>query len=71
MDNTKTGGAAFPVPYPNSEQGMLLIDYFAAKAMPSIITRSMGLKGIKESNIAAAAYEIAAAMLNERQNYIK
>ena len=68
------GGPAFPFALEASggtqhyEPGMTLRDYFAAKAMPSLLTE----RGIKEISVsgaegfAQACYLIADAMLAER-----
>lgn len=56
------------------EQGMTLRDYFAAKAMQSLIITATG-QGVDKKQalsayplIPAAAYQIADAMLKERAN---
>lgn len=57
---------AFPRPYSpstNAQEGMTLRDYFAAKAMANAYTQHDGNPNI----IAKWAYEIADAMLKERQ----
>ena len=72
-----TGGPAFPFPaytYPNGEinhgeGGMTLRDYFAAKAMPTVIdTFAFGNADPTRyaSGIADGCYEIADAMLKAR-----
>jgi hypothetical protein len=64
MSNTKTGGPAFPT-HLNLTQGMTLRDYFAAKAMQSII---LGLTG-RDNEIpdtSEDAYRFADAMLKAR-----
>ena len=75
--STATGGPAFPeignVGYKSdwqSESGMTLRDYFAAKALQGMISTSgapalLGLEGC-ELDTAKAAYKIADAMLAAR-----
>ena len=75
--NKDNGGPAFPLADSNAEymntsrqacNGMTLRDYFAAKAMPSLLNE----RGIKEiavsgaEGFAQACYLIADAMLAER-----
>lgn len=62
MNDTNTGGPAFPQPINPGEQGrgMSLRDYFAAKAMPEFI--GFG----SPENGAASAYVWADAMLKAR-----
>lgn len=62
----ETGGPAFPnvpsdIQYETWDEGMTLRDYFAAKAMSSLIGG-----GHTPGLIASRAYEIADAMLAER-----
>jgi hypothetical protein len=73
MNNTNTGGPAFPhtVEYKGSEcggvvphGGMTLRDYFAAKAMQSICNV---WPRITPESTAKTAYEFADAMLRERE----
>jgi ketol-acid reductoisomerase len=66
MNNTNTGGPAFPTgtgvtPY---NPGMTLRDYFAAKAMQSLITVQFQTK---QAQSAETAYEWADAMLKARK----
>jgi hypothetical protein len=67
MNNTNTGGPAFPtteVAMMRSLQGMTLRDYFAAKAMEADM-----IAGIHENDfawIAARSYKMADAMLKAR-----
>lgn len=88
MTQDKTGGAAFPklkssygnaqgsVDY-TSANGMTLLDYFAAKAMPEVLRQMRdehkGNDGtIAESSYPVAAeysYKLAAAMIEERKKY--
>lgn len=63
-----TGGVAFPGGRRfeigdgwQSEDGMTLRDYFAAKAMQSLLVRGGAFKGTE-----VMAYEIADAMIMER-----
>lgn len=68
--------SAFPTPTPFSEEGMTLRDYFAAKAMQSIIAKEpFKFKNVTHQEIAEAtvslaygAYCYADAMLAERGN---
>ncbi|WP_350024797.1 hypothetical protein [Providencia rettgeri] len=69
----KTGGAAFPVPATElhgTDTGMTLQDYFAAKAMQSLITHfDYGCIGFNErymNEFAKEAYQMADAMLKAR-----
>lgn len=81
MSEKDTGGPAFPaqekVEYPSAtvieyHLGATLRDYFAAKAMQAMITKSDGqsktggAKGVPL--IADFAYEFADAMLNARKS---
>ncbi len=57
-----TGGPAFPDPHINGDgKGMTLRDYFAAKALSSVIAN-----GSTFESIAINAYRIADAMIAER-----
>ena len=61
----KTGGPAFPVNgYSPDFNGMTLRDYFAAKAMEAIMTRS---SGTPFPSVANYAYAQADAMLKARE----
>jgi hypothetical protein len=65
MSNTDTGGPAFPVPglhENNDYDGMTLRDYFAAKAMSSILPLCKTYP-----YAAQECYAIADAMLKARQ----
>lgn len=70
----KTGGAAFPVPateFHGTHTGMTLRDYFAAKAMPVIISSLNGSVVFEECKgdfdlYAKQAYVMADAMLKAR-----
>ena len=57
-----TGGQAFPV---GSYAGMTLRDYFAAKAMQGLMSARNPIL-TKIADIAEGAYEMADAMLAER-----
>ena len=58
---------AFPSPYAVDEHGgMDLRDYFAAKAMQSLITIDLD-SDFNDVLIAQAAYEVADAMLKARR----
>ena len=69
MSDTKTGGPAFPF-WSDSNglagyQGMTLRDYFAAKAMQSLIVVYHDDKNIVDE-YAQCAFEIADAMMKAR-----
>ena len=74
---TNTGGAAFPyaaVHGCNGEYGMTLRDYFAAKAMQTILASQYedgiyvgDLDNDSEDVCAISAYKMADAMLKARQ----
>lgn len=64
----ETGGLAFPLPateWHGSDFGMTMRDYFAAKAMQGELSKSDGYELPK--SIAKHAYEVADAMLKERE----
>lgn len=69
MNNTNTGGPAFPSTYTHTdgrtfhEDGMDLRDYFAAKAMSALVTCGVDVA----YDIAKTAYIIADAMLATRE----
>jgi hypothetical protein len=74
MSNTKTGGPAFPgTQYANGvqptgfSQGMTLRDYFAAKAMQSILAREHGRSTTTLEFVGNYAYQYADAMLKARE----
>ena len=73
MNNTNTGGPAYPAPVTkpleNYYPGMTLRDYFAAKAMQSLITASVTDPGKvgPVNNISEYAYSYADAMLKARE----
>ena len=71
--SNNTGGPAFPVPDIDGSkvcEGMTLRDYFAAKAMQSILyaDRVSGIIGVNnyEHRCAEDAYKMADAMLKAR-----
>lgn len=79
MSNTNTGGPAFPFPaytYPNGEinsgeGGMTLRDYFAAKAMHSMLSDDAYSDRTETAAewleiVAKSSYEMADAMLSAR-----
>lgn len=75
-EQIKTGGQAFPragfegdTRYGKPHDGMTLRDYFAAKAMQSLVQALIvsGHYSNEQTNIASIAYEHADAMLAERQ----
>jgi hypothetical protein len=63
------GGSAFPVAVGDDvlSWGMTLRDYFAAKAMQGMIGADAHKKST-DQQIAAYAYEMADAMLDERED---
>ena len=69
MNDTNTGGPAFPAPAGVShitEQGMTLRDYFAAKAMAQLMLNSPVVRDDARTT-ASWAYEYADAMLKARE----
>jgi hypothetical protein len=60
------GGHAFPQQY-DDQDGMTLRDYFAAKAMQGMFAADTSKSAIPESDKARLAYEMADAMLKERE----
>lgn len=78
-DTPKHGGAAFPSVLDKNSiahaHGMTLLDWFAGQAMSALITDRHYLEECREEgsdwnrNIAEAAYQIADAMLSERDTY--
>ena len=75
MNDKNTGGAAFPRPAGDyngtkrgngAQDGMSLRDYFAAKAMQGMIAADVDFD-ISKVEKAKYAYEMADAMLKERQ----
>ncbi len=77
IDIEKTGGPAHPtnnwqklVPQSTGyHEGMTLRDYFAAKAMQTLLRTANGAVGVNlyEHRVAETAYVIADAMLKARQ----
>lgn len=70
MNNTETGGPAFPGLHPSrdcrfQEEGMTLRDYFAAKAMQA--EYSLLERRDQFTDCAKGAYAIADAMLEARK----
>jgi hypothetical protein len=67
MNNTNTGGPAFPTPrYERGDMyslGMTLRDYFAAKVMQGLLANN----NIDAQQIAEAAFIVADAMLKARE----
>jgi hypothetical protein len=53
----------------DNEHGLTMRDYFAAKAMPSLLRTASGTVGINryEYRVAQTAYAIADAMLEARE----
>jgi hypothetical protein len=68
MNNTNTGGAAFPNSHFRNSNGMTLRDYFAAKAMQSYLSAWIVTKQHPETDLVLAghAYAMADAMLKAR-----
>jgi hypothetical protein len=62
MSEINTGGPAFPVGA--LEDGMALRDYFAAKAMQTLL---IGMEMYHFAGIATQAYAMADAMLAKRE----
>lgn len=64
------GGPAFPSRPADMESGMTLRDYFAAKAMASLIGHLPNLSGregeSRKETVARQAYDMADAMLKAR-----
>jgi hypothetical protein len=82
MSNTNTGGPAFPGPYVNDkggleaiwkQGGMTLRDYFAAKAMEGLMSRTeqggfdFGRYPDDAKRVALWAYDLAEEMLKARE----
>jgi hypothetical protein len=71
MNNTKTGGPAFPIVVGDQmTQGMSLRDYFAAKAMQGWLAtypNDMAVQNVSPTNIADFAYEMADSMMKARE----
>lgn len=58
---------AFAVGHLQQHAGMSLRDYFAAKAMQSLVVNSIWTDLVSKDAVAGAAYEMADAMLAERE----
>jgi hypothetical protein len=74
MNNTNTGGPAFPTKAYDlerqtlvREEGMTLRDYFAAKAMQGYLGSPEWLREVSPQGTAEAAYRVADAMLRARE----
>jgi hypothetical protein len=72
MNNTNTGGPAFPTTKPlehwgDPNQGMTLRDYFAAKAMQGFMANKSNPMHYQPETDAQWAYMIADAMLKARE----
>jgi hypothetical protein len=76
MSTTNTGGPAFPGPYASEngnievlwkQQGMTLRDYFAAKAMQSILQAKDVHDSREWNNTAWIAYQVSDEMLKARE----
>jgi hypothetical protein len=68
--NENTGGPAFPVgleAFGEDKTGMTLKDYFAAKAMQSILDREHGRSTTTLEFVGNYAYQYADAMLKVRE----
>ena len=67
MNETNTGGPAFPCPTISigQHQGMTLRDYFAAKAMTGLLTAEI-VGEYSNEHVAEISYRIADAMLEAR-----
>ena len=75
MDNEKKPENPYAFATANEyfrQNGMTLMDYFAAQAMPALIERYMG-NGNSSTEckklVAAASYDIAKEMLKEREKH--
>ena len=75
MNNTNTGGPAFPFEYFDEQlqrarvmHGMTLRDYFAAKAMQGLLAGTLTPEIVwSQSDVAETAYNVADAMIKERE----
>jgi hypothetical protein len=68
MSRTYTGEPAFPSTHPHGQdEGMTLRDYFAAKAMQSILAREDGRFTTTLEYVGGKAYQYADAMLKARE----
>ena len=66
-DSCPEGGSAFPNSYSRDNRGMYLRDYFAAKAMQSIIRHYSRIDPGEERKIAKLSFDLADAMIEEGQ----
>lgn len=67
MTNNQAGGSAYPHENHLSHRGMSLRDYFAAKAMQSIVSvLHQGIRPADIKTMCADSYAIADAMLEAR-----
>ena len=66
MSNTNTGGTAFPCHTIAMHEGMTMRDYFAAKAMQSILIDPR-IDNDSYRECAEGAYKAADAMLRARE----
>ena len=71
---TNDGGPAFPNPALYNGEGMSIRDYFAAQALPQAIVHALEMRSnmiqpgaFDFDGIAAAAYQMAGAMLKARE----
>jgi hypothetical protein len=67
MNNTNTGGTAFPCHTIAMHEGMTLRDYFAAKAMQGFVSDPDWRVDMMPEETARAAYHQADAMLKARE----
>jgi hypothetical protein len=68
MTTDKTGGQAFPTYHEfDPHRGMTLRDYFAAKAMSSMLSQAPDDWHEDINDLAIASYEVADAMLEARK----
>jgi hypothetical protein len=69
MNNTNTGGPAFPTATlaQKTEGGMTLRDYFAAKALQGMFASGNLPKSVQDDELASVAYQVADAMLKARE----
>lgn len=71
VDIRQAGGPAFPVSLPgigdNGWQGMTLRDWFAGQALPQVLAMDTRGSDLTPFDLARVAYEVADAMLAERE----
>ena len=70
MSTTDTGGPAFPFTHPHGrEEGMTLLDYFAAKAMQGELAAQSEESGYYENFdvLAIRSYRVAEALLKVKK----